>query len=696
MGLFLEEAARAFRPRVLELVFDGSADGVTARREEWRHPDPALDALGGLSGGATALAWVFAAVDAGDAPPALAVAVGSAVRRGLPTAARATVAGVAPLTGGWAESQVGGGFAERLVGHADLCVLRGARSPRELALLVVDAEGAPRLVPAPELAELPLSERCAALREGFPAASGLVVGPAAARGVRFASLATLEDPPSFTGRGGLGARLGELGLVALLVEGEVAPRPEAQGGWSADLASSPSLRTRGTGGTFELLDAFAARGDAPADPARRRTFADTLAQRQSCPGCPTACRHVLKSAGGGRVAARFSATFPLGAQLGIERAEDELALLEVCNDVGVDAGEMGATLAVFLQHARELRGDVAGLAQAIRGIGHSSLRFGAADLARVGGAAGEGGAAPIVRTAKGGAVRAVSDLAALLGQCVSARGSDPMRAFPFLAESGGDTARLARLVAPLELPAGAFDPRDPAGKGRLVWWHENLANVLDAAGFCAFSAAGLLGDGYADLDDLAGWLELPGLVATGEALVAAGASLVLLQRRLGERLGASLEDVPAWARGELDRPGGWDEYRLLRGLEPDGRVGEAALAAFATPALAQLGFEGLPAVTARVAAPSPPLERTAGAVVVRAAGSLGQMLGMEGMHPLQLPATVGGLLRELAGRHPDAAAWLWRDGDSAVSVWRAARRLAPDELVRDGDRIDLVVAIGGG
>jgi aldehyde:ferredoxin oxidoreductase len=697
MGLFLEDAAPAFRPRVLELVLRGPA-GVLVREGTWESPDALTRRLGGLSGAALALVDAFAAVERGDAPPALSVAVGSSVRRGLPTAARATVAGVAPLSGGWVEGQVGGGLAERLVARADLLTVRGERVAP--SLLVVPEGEAPRLLPAADLTELDLTGRCELLRRRHPAASGLVVGPAAERGVRFASLATLEAPPSFTGRGGLGLRLAELGIVALLVEGPARSAEERGAVWSARLAASPTLRMRGSEGTFELFDAFAARGDAPADPSRRGALADTLARRESCPGCPTACRHVLAT-GRGELAARFSGTYPLGPPLGLEGAEAPLRLLAACNAVGVDAGEAGAVLAVVVDGlAPDLRGDADALEALLRSLGGGATRreLEPARLARGASAlARELGRPDLDRGARGGSVRRVSDLAALLGQCVSARGVDPMRSFPFLAESGGDAARLARLVAPLELPEAAFDPHDPAGKGRLVWWHENLACALDAAGFCAFSAAGLLSDGQADLDDLAGWLALPGLAPGGEALLAAGASLVLVQRLLAERSGARPgDDLPAWAREALELPGMWDEYRALRGLDPEGRLTAAARAAVGTLRAGGVEGAGLGAVGERRTRPAPPRARRPGRLRVRAAGALGEVLGGELDHGAPLPDTVGGVLRALAAAHPAGASWLWRDGETAVSVWRDGRRLAPDELVADGDLLDLVVALGGG
>jgi aldehyde:ferredoxin oxidoreductase len=592
------------------------------------------------------------------------------------------------LTGGYVESQVGGGFAARLVAIADALVLRGRLGPSAGRVLVLDRHGAVRVETRPELLPLDLPERAALLRAAHPEASGLCVGRAGEGGVRFANLATIADPPSFTGRGGLGARLGATGLTALLVEGDERPEPTGLSEWTEALARSPHLRARGAGGTFELLEAFAARGDLPADPSLGGAFAERLAQRQSCPGCPTACRHVLR-VGERRLAGRFSATFPLGVALGVTGAQDALELLEACNAVGVDAAEMGAALVV----SGELRGDLQGLSTAIRCVASTSLARGAQALAD------ELGKSAAAHCARGSAVRPVRDLAALLGQCVSARGSDPMRAFPFLSENGGDEQRLARLLAPLELPAQAFDPGDPAGKGRLVWWHENLANVLDASGFCAFSAAGLVGDGFADLDDLAGWLALPGLEPSAGALLAAGATLALLQREIAERRAAPPDaDRPAWARERLDRPGMWDEYRVLRGLDLEGRIRPEVRQRIGTLALARWGQDELERIPGRVLFAGPPRPVAPGRLELSASGLLAQALGDARELLLELPRPLSGVLRELAARRPAAAPWLGSEelGDGAVAVYCDGRRLFHHDWVLAGDRLDLVVAISGG
>jgi len=696
MGMFLEESRREFPARVIEVTLEADAVAPEVREQPWSSADPVLERLGDLGGSALSLALVLEDLRSGVAPPALVIAVGCAVRAGLPTAARTTVAGLSRLGPGYVEGQVGGGLAQRLVRRADALVLRGAGPSGAGRVLVLGTEGGVRCEALPELSALDLPERAALLRARFPEARGLVVGPAGEAGVAFANLATAASPPSFTGRGGLGARLGATGLSAVLVEGEVEAPPASVEDFAEALANSPHLRARGAGGTFELLDAYAARGELPADPAARGDYAERLEQRQSCPGCPTACRHVLK-VGEGRLAGRFSATFPLGRELGIDDPAHSLRLLEACNAVGVDAAEMGAALALGVEAraGAPRHGTAEELAQAIQTVAEGPLAAGAEALA----ASLDGRRA---RTVRGSAARSTGDLSSLLGQCVSARGSDPMRSFPFLAENGGDEARLARLLAPLlTLPPGTFDPQDGAGKGRLVWWHENLASVLDATGFCAFSAAGLLGDGLADLDCLAGWLAPPGLALTGEALQAAGASLALLQREAAELCGAPGEaDAPDWAREALDQRGVLGEYRTLRGLDGEGRVAPEARGKIGSLDLLSWALGRLGSEPDRPA-PAPPSERRApGRVELRAAGSLGEALGSSlqagACLELELPVPLGSLLVDLVQTRPELAPWIRPDGDGAFSIYRERRRLGRGDWVCDGDVLDLVVAIGGG
>ena len=421
-------------------------------------------------------------------------------------------------------------------------------------------------------------------------------------------------------------------------------------------------------------------------------------ERLACSGCPTACRHVVERAQGeqrSRHGARFSATYALGANLGLGDFEASLELLAICDDLGVDARDAGAALAL-LAEAREqgrvagpsLWGDVGACATELRALASgdpSHLARGAGALAR------ELGLEQHLREAKGLSARPVSSLAGVLGQCVCTRGADPMRAFPFLAESGGDTEGLAALLAPLELSERAFDPRSPREKGRLVWWHENLAAMIDATGFCAFSAAGLVADGLWDLDRLAQELAPAGCGRTGRGLLAAGATLVLLQRELEELLSVGEpRDLPAWAAEQLSLPGMYDEYAALRGLDADGGVSAAARALLGREELLDLGLEELAPGASAQAEPGGG-EARPGEVLLRSYGSLSSALGGERRESCALPIQVRALLEHLAGEEPGSAELIRRAG-----VHRDGQRLAAGDWIATGDVLDLVLAISGG
>jgi aldehyde:ferredoxin oxidoreductase len=477
------------------------------------------------------------------------------------------------------------------------------------------------------------------------------------------------------------------------------------------------LIARAEGGSFELIEAFAARADlhGPSGAAFDRDHVDHLratadaSQRgqHGCAGCPTPCGWVFERPGGGRRGGRFSAVAALGPRLGLADFDDVLRLLDACDRIGVDAKETGEALSLLAQARAEgridgplLSGDVQALESEIAALATNSgaLARGAVGVAQ------RAGLENALRRVRGQAVRERKSLAALLGQCISARGADPMRSFPFLAEDGAGALDRERLSLPFALPRGAEDPNEPAATGRLVWWHENLAAALDATGFCAFSAGALLADGGATATELAEWI-LPaawrGADDPANALQSLGASLVLLQRELNRAWGEAEDaDVPDWARERIDRPEALGEYRALRGLDARGRVLHEASALVGSDELARWGARRLPADGFSAADVTPATLQTRaaaqpGRLHLRATGAADRVLA-DLANEWLLPLSVAELRGEIGRRDPRAERWLGAAGRPIASIWRDGRRLGEDELVTDGDVLDLVVAISGG
>jgi aldehyde:ferredoxin oxidoreductase len=500
--------------------------------------------------------------------------------------------------------------------------------------------------------------------------------------------------------------LGRLGLTAIAVR--ASPVEPDTGSDRSDLtrllARSPRLRARAEGGTLEVAGALAASGNlggtgfagamSTEDARAWSAGLDTKDRsRKGCAGCPTPCGFVFERGFPGedahRLGARFGALFALGPNLGLDRAEDALALLFACDGAALDAIETGAVLALLFR-AREtgrlpgapgpaprsnpeaLLGLIEDLVERL-GDGRW-LALGASEMAR------ELGLASEVRAARGQGARADASLAAILGQCAGVRGSDPMRTFPFLL-SDASPARLRELLAPIPLPRGAEDPRDPAGKGRIVWWHENLMAAIDASGFCAFSAAGLL---------------------------AAGASIVAVARDLNRRFGARVEDdFPPWARADLERPGMWPEYAAMRGLDSSGGPSAETWSRLASESILEVGLEMGARVDPEASlhaprpASTPGLVREKGRVSLRCSGPLARALeapSRDGIVRLDvdLPASLREVLAAAAKERPRALRHLLQQGEPIPAAYRASRRLGPDDLVVDGDELDLVVALSGG
>ena len=699
--------------------------------DTWAPAEPVLARCAEWGGSALAVSlFVDVARRAGPSASGevpFVLAVGNAVRRGVPTAARVTVASRGAQSERYSEGQVGGDLALRLAGFADAIVLTG-QTKQPGAVLELDGEGSARLHLLDSLAGLGASATRARLRARFGEVAALYVGPGAERGIRFATLMSGLDHTSHVGRGGLGVAFARTGLKAVVFTGEpleVDRGAEGTGGSIVNaLVSSPRLRARAEGGTHELWSAFQVRGEL-----RGKNYAEPLSseaasqlwresrestgERHGCPGCPTPCGYVVKGSDGTpKSGPRFGAAWALGPNLGFDRLGSAQALFEACDEAGIDAKETGAVLALLMR-AKELGRHERGPSWATADAAEAALdAMLAAPLEASSGALGGQALAEELSLANelfsvhGQSARPDLDLASLLGQCVSSNGADPMRSFPFATGDGLGRERLARLFSGLALPEGTEDGRDPRGVGRLVWWHENFVAAVDAAGFCSFSAGSLVSDGVVELDELASWLAPRGLdsPATGSELLELGAAVVWLRRELSALWGSSAEEAwPEWARAALTQPGVWDEYRAARGLTETGALDELARERFLRGELFAHGRELLAAKDGSAPVRSEESERPEaadsarlGRVSLRSSGPLGDRLGGEVELEVVLPAPVDRVLAELATARPPCRSYLFRGTQPLAAVYRDGRLLAPAELVRSGDQLELVVAVSGG
>lgn len=579
--------------------------------------------------------------------PWLALSVGPAVVEGLPTAARLSLSARTPGRAGVVEAQVGGTFARGFARTCDVLLLVGAAGPAAHMALRIERGGevTGRVVGSDELAVAlrALEGRAAALRTDGEAL--LARGRAGDLGLPLSNVASLTSeegaPPSFVGRGGMGAAFARVGLVGIAV-GERAEGAAAHP-LTAELIRSPRLLSRAHGGTLEL---GASLGEV-VTPGERGA-------KHGCKGCPTPCGWTFRAPGESAAGGRFSAL--RAAPVGM----DPMDFVARCNALGLDAQGAGRVIA-------ELGGTPEDLVESRDEAVRSAM------AAQTG--------TPAFRSV--GAHGA--DLAARVGALASARGPEPLRS---LSVFGPEDARAAEAVAPLPWSGGEDRAADVASLAHL---HGAFAAALDMAGFCAFSAAGLVADGVLSLDEVAARIAPPAGWWEGAsdrlAMLRAGEAHLARHRRMGAQgtappEGADGELRRAVARAqELESGGAFRSRSSAGGSRRPSPAGEASLAGdgVAVTVLAR-GLLGLRLGAGGV--PADPDSSLARIEVEIAPGA---------------PLTVSAAVRALAAQAPAARDFLLAaSGDPLPAVLRGGRVLGPCDKVARGDVLELVLVIAGG
>ncbi|MEM9803158.1 MAG: aldehyde ferredoxin oxidoreductase N-terminal domain-containing protein, partial [Planctomycetota bacterium] len=586
---------------------------------------------------------------------------GDAVRRGVPTAARATLTAPVPRREGLAEAQFGGGFGAAFARSLDALIVVGRTG--EARVLEIGADGEVGIASARdalgvEFASLGTSARAAALTARTRGAHVLTAGPAADAGVPFANLASFDgaDPdgaPSLVGRGGLGSAVRSSGIVAIVAadDGRAVHSPDADA-LRALLVRSPRLLSRAVGGTLELGELR----DGPLE------VGDAPREKNGCRGCPTPCGwrfDVNVRGGGARVNGRFSAL------QGFAGRDDALDLVERCNKLGLDARAAASLLVDSDEESDPFR-----FLDAIVREGSSAHRAS-------------------VALTEPGATGARADLAARVGQALAARGPEPVRSLSLFGLSG---IAPAEIVDPLPWTGDA-----EADAGTLARWHECFAAAIDVTGFCAFSAAGLVADGLATPTEI-GAILCPAPRGTdrgdgwgfdadpGRAMLWAGSSHVALHRewigpRFAERVRALERDAPAAVAAY--------ERAAALGFEPPGNEAPAAAPVRSG---APSGAPGIARVLARGVLASQLASHPRRSSPARGDGALELVLDVPsgGLR-------AGEIVRAIAAEHPSAAPWLVDErGRPVPAVVAGSRRVLPDEVVAPESLIELILAIPGG
>jgi len=583
------------------------ADVTSGTSQDRALPDGVLRGYIGGCGLGTWLLWQLGTPGADPLGPAapLAFVFSPLVGTSLTTSAKFAVVAKSPLTGMLTDALASSQFAiaGKLTGH-DAIVIDG-RAP-ELTVLLVDGDGI-RLIGAAHLAGLSAADTDRHLRDelgrGWRVAA---IGPAGERGVRYA---TISHDGRHAGRGGLGAVMGAKNLKAVGVR---AGTKVATADPAAVLAAARDLRMRSFGpatakyrelGTLANLLAFNAISALPTRNFQAATFDGAIelagnvagdvpgmrrVARSSCASCTIGCEHIYRSRGGKQARVEYENVFALGPMCGVSDPDAVLAASARCDELGIDTISAGGTIAWAMECAERglvdapwLRfGDSAALLRALDEIGGRSTPLGSllAEGSRRASRTVGAGSASFASHVKGLEMPGYEPRtlhAMALGLAVNARGADHNRSGAYEADLSGDLDRLdggdAHVAAAIET--------------------EDRAAVMDSLILCKF-LRGVFSDPFTEwaglLSAVTGW------EVSGGELHETARRIVMAKRAYNIREGWQPADdwLPERLLNEpLTLPSGRvatltgdrlramiGSYYNMRGLDPEGRPGPAAVA----------------------------------------------------------------------------------------------------------------------
>ncbi len=320
----------------------------------------------------------------------------------IPTSGRLSIGGKSPLTGGIKESNVGGEAGQTLArAGVRALIIEDAPDDPASRVLRIDRNGA-AWVDDLTLDRRSVRETLGILRERFGERCGfLVIGPAGELRMTAAGVATTDATGvqiRYAGRGGLGAVMGSKGIKAIVIDDEGAPPQagvdadrlkEASRRFTESILASPKIEGRRKFGTAGIVATSNELGLLPTlnfssgsfdgiDGITGQCLADTIAARGGdgrsgtpcMAGCVIRCSNVFPDEGGHRKVAslQYENIALLGSNCGIGTLDGIAELNALCNDIGLDAIEMGCALGVAMEAGLAQFGDVEAAADLLRQI----------------------------------------------------------------------------------------------------------------------------------------------------------------------------------------------------------------------------------------------------------------------------------------------------------------------------------------
>jgi aldehyde:ferredoxin oxidoreductase len=419
-----------------------------------------------------------------------------------------------PLTGTVTDSHIGGWSAARMRWAGfDGLIVKGRADRPVYAYLHDDIV---EIKDASDLWGKGIHETVAILckRHGGADVSVTAIGPAGEKLVRFACCVNEDDRAA--GRGGVGAVAGSKRLKAIVIKAakKVPKAPDAQA-WKAahkralaaimDEKNVTSPRKGGLSvyGTNVLMNITSTMGALPAYNSKVTSFGPRaeaisgeyvkehiLVEDPTCHACPVACKKEVEVKSGPFAGLRmesieYEPAWSVGANCGNDDINTVAKLIDMANDSGIDAIEIGNVLSMYMEASergytgdanRLAWGDTMGMVETTRKI---VQREGIGDVLAEGTAraARQFGHPEIAMTVKGQSMPAYDPRGLKgmgVGYATSNRGACHLRSYTPASELG---------LIPLKT-----DPLAWEGKGKLAKLFQDLHAFSDSLDLCKFSA----------------------------------------------------------------------------------------------------------------------------------------------------------------------------------------------------------------
>jgi len=289
------------------------------------------------------------------------------------TTNRYVVVAKSPKTGGWGDANSGGQFGPAMKGVGLDGIIVSGQSPTPVYLLF--RNGQAELLPADELWGLDAAETDERIKQQYgPGTQAACIGPAGEKVSLLAAVMT--DKARAAGRSGLGAVMGSKRLKAVVVSSDKKidiPIADPEGMKAAMkkhrafLKSQPRWTGMRTYGTCGSMAALAAKGDTPTKnwagvaetefPGAKKISDDAAIgieyKKYGCWRCPLACGGLTQVDEGPFACKGHKSEYETLGAFGSMCLNDDLASINLCNDIcnraGLDTIGTGSTVAFAIE-----------------------------------------------------------------------------------------------------------------------------------------------------------------------------------------------------------------------------------------------------------------------------------------------------------------------------------------------------------